>query len=355
MANAEVASYADIVSACAEAGYGKGNIKEYITKACEINNFNPVTEWIECKRWDGKDRLSALCASITQRGEEDDVQALELKCLKIRRWLISAVAAAYTETGLAVRGVLVIQGKQFVGKTEWFKSLVPAHLGVTKDGVTLRLDDKDSITACISNWLVELGELDATFRKSDIAQLKSFIGLDRDVLRLPFAPRKCTFPRQTVFFASVNEPEFLHDPTGNTRFWVIDCVEINPNHGLDMQQVWAQVKSLFDAGETYKMTREEMQAVNEKNEQFQSIDPIYEQVQSFYDWSRQGQLGLDDGRWRSATEIAIEIGIKQPSRNDVTAISAGVRRLNGGLSKREPGTGKRLLLVPPPVGKDWSQ
>ena len=46
-----------------------------------------------------------------------------------------------------------------------------------KDGITLNPSDKDSVMQCVRNWIVELGELDATFRKSDIASLKSFINI----------------------------------------------------------------------------------------------------------------------------------------------------------------------------------
>jgi putative DNA primase/helicase len=50
---------------------------------------------------------------------------------------------------------------------------VPKELGVVQDGMMLRPDDRDSVKQVVSHWLVELGELDATFRKSDIAQLKA--------------------------------------------------------------------------------------------------------------------------------------------------------------------------------------
>ena len=66
--------------------------------------------------------------------------------------------------------------------------------------------------------IVELGELDATFRKSDIASLKSFITSDRDVLRRPYARLESEFVRRTVFLHRLTQSSFLHDPTGNRRF-----------------------------------------------------------------------------------------------------------------------------------------
>ena len=36
-------------------------------------------------------------------------------------------------------------------------------------------EDKDSLKRVISHWIIELGELEATFKKADINKLKSYI------------------------------------------------------------------------------------------------------------------------------------------------------------------------------------
>lgn len=38
-----------------------------------------------------------------------------------------AVAAAFNENGVSLPGVLVFQGSQGIGKTAWFKALVPQN------------------------------------------------------------------------------------------------------------------------------------------------------------------------------------------------------------------------------------
>ena len=114
------------------------------------------------------------------------------------RWMVSCVAAVFNPDGISAHGVLVLQGDQYLGKTKWMKSLAPKELGVIKDGITLNPSDKDSVMQCVRNWIVELGELDATFRKSDIASLKSFITSDRDVLRRPYARLESEFARRPV-------------------------------------------------------------------------------------------------------------------------------------------------------------
>jgi putative DNA primase/helicase len=244
--------------------------------------------------------------------------------------------------------MLVLQGAQGLGKTMWFKKLVPEHFGLIKDGFTLRTDDKDSLYQCLSHWLVELGELDATFRKSDIAQLKAFITADRDIMRLAYAAKQSTFVRRTVFFASVNQKEFLHDETGNRRFWVIPCVEINCTHSLDMQQVWAQFYDMWQNGEPHIINSAELELVNFENRAFESIDSVQERIASHFNWDNFNphDVFYQEQNWMTATQIAKVIGIINPTNSDSQKCSNAIKKLNGNNAKRQSGTGARLLLVP---------
>ena len=60
-------------------------------------------------------------------------------------------------------------------------------------------EDKDSLKRVISHWIIELGELEATFKKADINKLKSYITSPVDVVRLPWARKFSDFPRRTIF------------------------------------------------------------------------------------------------------------------------------------------------------------
>jgi putative DNA primase/helicase len=71
------------------------------------------------------------------------------------------------------------------------------------------------VMSAVSHWVVELGELDSTFKKSDVSVLKAFITRRQDKLRRPYARRDSVFPRRTVFAGTVNDYQFLHDNTGN--------------------------------------------------------------------------------------------------------------------------------------------
>lgn len=343
--NGANASIGYLISWCARFGMPSGNLGDYVTYLADKNLYNPVANWITSRPWDGEDRLPALFATITAEGEDTDPRARELKEILIRRWLISAVAAAFEPSGVSAHGVLVLQGSQYVGKTKWFKSLVPDHLGVVQDGMMLRPDDRDSVKQVCSFWLVELGELDATFRKSDIAALKSFITRKNDVLRRAYARRDSQFARRTVFFGSVNPKEFLHDTTGNRRYWTIACKHIDHSHTIETQQLWAQVLTLYQAREPYYLQPEEMDALNDHNESFMATDPIEERILSRLDWSAP-EIAW---RWLTATETLEAIGYERANMGDTVKASTAIRKHNGGQSKRMKG--KNLLMVPPVVSQ----
>jgi hypothetical protein len=332
------ASIAWLMSWCERLRMPTGKVGDYITYMADRNLHNPVANWIQSKPWDGQSRMQDLYDTVASHGDE------ALKNTIMRRWLISAVAAAFNPNGVSAHGVLVFQGAQYMGKTAWFKRLVPKDLGVVQDGMMLRPDDRDSVKQVVSHWLVELGELDATFRKSDIAQLKAFLTRDKDILRRAYARKESEFARRTVFFASVNPREFLHDQTGNRRFWVIECKSIEYDHGIDMQQLWAEVLTLYQAGEPWTLQGEEHESLEEHNKTYEVIDPIEDLISSGLRWSEPAAAW----RWRSATQLLAELGRDTCTQGEATRAAHLIRQRNGNMSRKTNGV--RALLAPEPWG-----
>ena len=328
------ASFAWLMSECSLFDFATDKLGDFLTYLSDKNLYNPVAEWIDSRPWDGVPRLQSLFDTVTSSGCQS------LKETLMKRWMVSACAAAYNHTGVSAHGVLTFQGDQYLGKTKWFKQLIPAELGLLKDGMLLRPDDKNSVKQVCSFWLVELGELDATFRKSDIAALKSFITNDSDVLRRAYARKESHFARRTVFFASVNPREFLHDPTGNRRFWTVPVTKLDHSHSLDMQQVWAEVATLYRAGESIYLTPDEMDALNCQNGEFTVIDPVEEMILSRLAW----ESDQITWRWATATDVLKEVGMDRPTKLDLNRACSIIRDNNGGQEKRSKNG--RMLFCP---------
>ena len=268
---------------------------------------NPVAQWIDSKPWDGVSRINEFCNTVSSKDTE-------LKNMLMRKWLLSCVAAAFEEGGVALEGLLVFQGSQGLGKTLWFKRLADFSKGWLCEGATLDPKDKDSVKKAVSHWIVELGELESTFKKADINQLKAFITSRSDEMRLPYDRTFTNYQRRTAFFASVNEPEFLMDGSGNRRFWCIKVTDINPHHGIDMQQMWAEVKeTIYIAGEkNWYLTTEEREMLQESNEGFRTQGAVEDLLLQHVDFE-----ALDDSKaaWQ-LTALLRSLGIRNPRNID---------------------------------------
>jgi putative DNA primase/helicase len=164
----------------------------------------------------------------------------------------------------------------------------------------------------IEHWIVELGELDATFKKSDIAKLKAFISEKIDIVRRPYAKRESKYPRQTVFCASVNDKDFLKDSSGNVRFWVIPVLKLNAYHNLDMQQVWAEVAHSYKQGEIWWLTREEEILLESSNRYFVEENRFAAALYDKFNWENPKKARL------TTHEALAKIGIDRPLRADIS-------------------------------------
>ena len=305
---------------------------EQINAIAASNPFCPVRQMIESKPWDGISRLVLFAAQITTP-HPDEARTY------LRKWLIQAVAAVYVLEGLSAAGMLVLAGPQGIGKTMLIRLLASVVTDCFLEGATLDPSNKDSVMTIASHWIVELGELDATFRKSDLAQLKAFITKSLDKFRRPYAKKDSEFPRRTVMAGTVNEAEFLYDTTGNRRFWVIQVDAINIDRSIDIQQLWAEVKTWFDSGETWHFNQYEQVSLNQHNSQFEVVDPVSEKILSKFDFQNMVKTS-----WLTATRIAELALFDRPTKGDVQRVSTVVRRLNGNQAKCSGG--HRLLCVP---------
>lgn len=328
---------AEINSICARNRMPKSDAADYIKLIGVNNRFNPAVELIDAKPWDGVTRLPALYATL---GTAPGYDRALLEML-VRRWLISAVAAAMLNTGFWSKGVLVLQGSQSLGKTAWIKALLPsANRDLVKIGASIDPANKDSITSAIGHWIVELGELDGTFRKADIARLKAFISQDIDLLRRPYDRLESTYQRKTVFFASVNPQRFLADETGNVRWWTIPVIDVDYQHSIDVQQLWAEVATLFRNGERWWLERNEEAALEDVNREHEAVDPLEERLLQFFDWSRVGF-----GEQMTATDVLLAIGIDKPNKSQATDCSRLLQTLTG--DKPRKSGSRRLFRMPP--------
>ena len=300
----EEASLIEIEDRCINMGIPHTKVRDYLKVLAR--EYNPVKEWIDSVPWDGQDRLPDFLNSLTTE------ESAQLRDMLLKKWLISCVAAAYETNGVELEGILVLQGAQGLGKTLWFKRLCDYNKGWLLEGATLNPSDKDSVKRAVSHWIVELGEIESTFKKSDIDQLKAFVTAKTDELRLPYDRAFTTYQRRTAFYASVNAREFLTDTSGNRRFWVLAVRDINVNHGVNMQQLWAQIKeTMYVPGQkNWFLSPDERELLQDSNEQYRTQSSVEDLILEHVDFDSEHAKPVQ------MTKLLRDLGIKSPRMPD---------------------------------------
>lgn len=299
------------------------------TEEASLNPYNPISEWIMSKSWDGIDRLQAMYDTVVT----PDHYQKEHKELFLRKWFISFIAAMEEPKGVFSKGVLIFQGEQSIGKTSWFKKLLPPPIDeYFLEGATLDPTSKDSIARVTSHAIVELGEADSTMKK-DVAAIKAFLTSNKDVFRPSYGRVDNRLPRRTVFCASVNDHEYLVDPTGNSRFWTIPVESLNYKHDIDMQQFWAQIRTYYKAGEIWWLQQDEEQILNTCNEEHVKTCPYTELL-----FERFIFPDIEDNdpknEWLGATQIYRALEMKAHERVGAVEVSRILKKYNVGYRRK---------------------
>ena len=323
-ANNDNVAFTRVVSLAGLNNMSTSHIYEMVTAIGEESQYNPAKEWIESRPWDGLDRLQAYYDTL----ETANGYSIELKETLMYKWLLSATAAALKESGFYTRGVLTLQGSQNKGKTNWVRSLVNdlvLQAKLVKIDHQLDANNKDSILGATAYWLVELGELDSSFKK-DIARIKGFLSSDRDRVRRPYDRFESDFPRRTVFCATVNESAFLVDPTGNTRWWTLEVVNINFAHGIDTQQLFAQMAVDFAKGEQWWLTNKENEMLEQCNQQYRVVSKIRDKIYEFVDLDATPST---HDKMFTATALLEYMGVKSPTNSECRECGSILREYFG--------------------------
>lgn len=197
--------------------------------------------WLDGLTWDGTPRLDTWLVDYAGAENGPYVQAVAAA------WVISAVARTF-EPGCQVDVMLVLEGKQGVGKSsllralggEWFADRIPHNLS-----------DKDAALALQGPAIVEFQELEA-LRRNEVRRVKEFVSERYDEFRAPYAHTTTKHPRRVVFAGSTNRDQWIDDETGARRFWPVKCGACRPKD-LPREQIWAEAVARFRDGEAWHL------------------------------------------------------------------------------------------------------
>lgn len=288
------ATFTNIKDLCTDQGFNinKDTLYDFIGAIAARNRFNPILVYLNKCKDDTEPNMGEIERLLdTLHYEVTDDDTIAFYNSMVVKWLLGCIHIAHNtiENEYSVEFVLTFKGKQGLGKTRWANSFIPK--GMYKDGVTLNLDKTDSIIQATRYWVVELGEIGSTFRKSDIDKLKGFITTKTDEYRSPYGRSSCVYPRLTAFIGTVNDETFLRDKTGNRRFVVLPLSSIDYQNDIDPVKLWGELMWLYDeylmSGTALYMTQDEQAANELYNIQYTTKSDVEIALDDLFDWDGQ--------------------------------------------------------------------
>lgn len=306
------------------------------------NRYNPVEKMFESTQYDGIDRLKELAEILGVEGNKTYV-------LYLRKWLHQCVAMALNDemSPYGADGVLVIRGPQGAGKT-LFCSRIAMKAEWFAEGVSIDLDKKDTVIQATSVWIAEMGELDSTLKREQLA-LKAFVTACCDTYRQPYARVATTKPRRTSFCATVNPQEFLNDETGSRRWWVveptkIDCQKLKELPECWFQQMWAQVYTelYLPNPQGFRLTEEERTKLQADNEKYNKPLPGETEILDKLAWDSP----VCQWDWYTVTEVRDNLMLKPLTTSQIGKVLKKLAERDERIMTKKP-SNKSCYYLPP--------
>ncbi|MGE0357311.1 MAG: VapE domain-containing protein [Burkholderiales bacterium] len=319
------------------------NIRAAVMLTADDATFHPVRDFLGTLTWDGTPRIDHWLVDCLACADT------EYTHLAGRYSLLNMVARIY-EPGCIMRAVPVLEGPQERGKSTALATLGGEWFSDTP----FRVGEKDAALQIQGVWVYEIGEMQQ-FNRAEAAAVKQFVSSRVDNYRPPYGRRNIHVPRQTTFFGSINEQQYLRDWTGGTRFWPVRTCEtgdINLAMLEDVrEQLLAEAVQKYRAGERRYPSRDE-------SEMF--FAPEQEERMQEEPW--EGRI-LDELSCRTQDAITTDEVIGDILKFEVSRITPTVTATVGriltkaGWKRSRPGkrgeTRKRVWLRPPkPVGAE---
>jgi predicted P-loop ATPase len=283
--------------------------------------YQPVREYLEALR--GKIELDFnLFENLATvfLGNEN-----ELANKFLSKTLISAVARV-RQPGTKVDTLTVLQGSQGWLKSTFLKVLAGENwfCDQVRDA-----ENKDDLAKLSCHWLIELAEVDYLMNRKEVESFKRFLSTTVDTFRPPYGRTNLEFPRTCSLWATTNKAEFLADPTGSRRYWVI---KVNQKIDCDLVReyrdiIWATAMAAYERGDTWWLSDEEEAQRESAAAEFQEIDPWQEAIET--NWSKVPVMERDDLELVRVASIfqMLEVPIERQTKASRNRIGSILRNL----------------------------
>mgnify|MGYP002858796777 CR=1 FL=1 len=272
------------------------DVRRYVFST-RIRAYNPIEDYLwHCHgKWDGRDRIRALAATVP-------TDMPELWAEWFHTWFLAMVAqwqGRNRRYGNAIVPLLI--SGQGMRKSTFCRSLLPPELCAWGYTDNLSLEEERKVHLAMSQLLlINLDEFNRISPQKQAGLLKNLVQLPSVRILRPYARHAEYAPRMASFIATTNMSQALSDPTGSRRFIGVQltgCIRL-PRH-INYEQLYAQAVDELERGTRYWFTEAETQRIMEHNRRYQLPTDAEAYFLEHFRVPADGQ----EGQWLSAAAI----------------------------------------------------
>ena len=246
--------------------------------------YDPYKEFLDSlPQWDGHDYILDLAATLDT--EDNDYFHW---CL--RKWLV-ALVGSLAEENVVNQTAIILCGGQGIGKSTWFKDIIPPALQEYTASGFLQPKDKETLIQLSELCLYNMDEVE-NLKPANVEAIKEIMTKTNMYLRRAYTPLSNNYPRRCSFCGTANGVNILHDITGNRRFLCQNVKRISySKKDLNHGQIYAQAYELFKTGFQFWFDKEEQKIVDAHNAAFKATSIEEELIDTYFEPCLDGEEG----------------------------------------------------------------
>lgn len=246
--------------------------------------YDPYKEFLDgLPEWDGNDHIAKLAGTVTTTNMN-----YWIWCLK--KWLVAFVGSLANED-VVNQTALIFCGKQGIGKSSWFRNILPPVLRKYSSSGFLDPKDKETLVQLSELCQYNMDEIE-NLKPRNVEAIKELITKASMYLRRAYTTLSQNYPRRCSFCGTANGTNILHDITGNRRFLCQNVLSIDYSlKNIDLNQVYAQAYHLYNKGFQYWLDPKEQAVVEMQNSQFRAKSIEEELIDIYLEPCKDGDTG----------------------------------------------------------------
>ena len=198
-----------------------------------------------------------------------------------RKWLCGVVASAM---GTHCVTSLILTGGQSVGKTKFFRNILPSALsGYFMEG-HLSIQNKDEMISMANSLLVYDDEYSGK-DKRQYNNLKNVSSKEFIYARRPYGKKSERLKRYAVLCGSSNFDEILNDPSGNRRVlpMPVTFIDHQKMELIDKDELFMELVRIVRGGYDWFLSPEEIKYLEEQTVENKTLTQEQELIEEYFE------------------------------------------------------------------------